>query len=881
MTARERWDGLVALFDAARELPPAERAALLDARPLDPELRRELDELLRAHDALAAGGENGFLESLDPVRASVLLDDETADPSHPSSLSPGDTVGRYRIVRPIGRGGMGVIHLASDPRLNRSIALKLLPAHLTVDGTARRRFEEEARAASLLDHPNIATVYEVDETADGRLFIAMAYYEGETLRDRIARGPLPLAEVVTLAAQVADGLAAAHAAGLVHRDVKPANVILTPQGVAKLVDFGIARLATDEITQDGATAGTIAYMSPEQTRGAPPNPRMDVWAFGVMLYEMLAGVRPFRGDRDALVIFAIRHDDPPPVERLRDDGAPPALLRIVERCLRKDPAERYPDAGAIAADLKVTSDAGRAPASIDPTSDTVARAASAPARRPWATRSTIAAMAMLAVASAGAFWSARERLPRRAPATAQPSIVVLPFADHSSTPDDAHVSAGLADELTSALGGIPGLRVAGRTSTVALYSSGLTARAIADSLGVATVLEGSVQRDSARLRIAARLVQARDDAVLWSERYDVPMRDVFGVQERIARSIADALDVRLSPGARDAPLVGRPTADPAAHDSYLLGRWVRTGDTEKRLFIALAHFLEAVKRDPGYAEAYSAAAETYVNLANFGYVPAAEGFENADRAAQRALELNPRLADAHASEAYVLASRREFARAEREFRLALALNPNLALARHYYSLLLAMLGRTDEALEQNRLARQLDPLFTPAAVDYGIILCQRGDLSAAGDELARTLRRESKFGLTLYWLGAVRAAQGAYPEAERFLGQAASISPEYPGVRGALAYVYAHTGRTRAADSLVAVLRSRASDDRGRVNLAFASAALGEADASFALLRRVEWDVPSVIGLRADPLLRSLRGDPRYAGLVGDIAQRPRALATP
>jgi len=400
--------------------------------------------------------------------------------------------------------------------------------------------------------------------------------------------------------------------------------------------------------------------------------------------------------------------------------------------------------------------------------------------------------------------------------------------------------------------------------------------AIAERLGVATMLEGSVRRDAERLRISVRLVQARDNAVLWSESYDVPMRDVFTVQEQVARSIADALNVRLTSSVQNFSLVKRPTADLEAYELYLRGRHVRMRDTRDRLEQALAYFRGAIERDPGFANAYSGLAETYVNLANFGYVTPLEGFANADIAAERALELNPRLADAHTSHAYVLASRREFDRAEAGFRRALELNPNFPLGHHYYSLLLAMLDRTDEALEQNRRARSLDPLFTPAAANFGIILCQRGELAAAGTELSKALAVEPKFVLTLYWLGAVRAAEGSYSEAMQLLEGAARASPHFPGVQGSLAYVYARAGRQDAADSIVAMLEARATDDRGRTNLAFAYGALGRPDAAFVLLRQLEWAVPSMIGLRADPLLRSLRSDPRYAELVNDIARPTR-----
>jgi tetratricopeptide (TPR) repeat protein len=285
--------------------------------------------------------------------------------------------------------------------------------------------------------------------------------------------------------------------------------------------------------------------------------------------------------------------------------------------------------------------------------------------------------------------------------------------------------------------------------------------------------------------------------------------------------------------------------------------------------------LGGFERDPGFAAAYSGLAETYVNLANFGFITTTEGFEAASITAERALELNPRLAEAYTSHGYVLASRRSFGRSEAAFRHALDLNPNFALGHHYYSLMLAMLDRTDEALEQNRRAREIDPLFAPAAASYGIILCQRGQCAAADIELRKALSLEPDFIVTLYWLGVLRAASGSYSEAKPFLERTARASPNIPGVLGSLAYVYAREGKRAAADSIVATLRARATDDRGRANLAFAYAALGRTDAAFVLLRQLDWDLPSVLTLRADPLLKSLRSDPRYAQLLAMIAAEP------
>jgi Predicted integral membrane protein len=602
---------------------------------------------------------------------------------------------------------------------------------------------------------------------------------------------------------------------------------------------------------------------------------MDVWSLGVVVYEMLTGARPFRGDRDEVVIFAIRNDEPKSIDDLRREGVPASLIQIVQRCLKKNPDERYQNAGEIATELKKLSHSALDPASFDSKGTVSTRVAPTLTRSWWrARRSLTAAIVTLVIGSVGAIWIGNNEAPARTIASVPHSIAVLPFDNQGNTSQDDHFSVGLADELITALGAIPGLKVAARTSTFALYSAGLDLSAIANRLGVATMLEGSVRRDSARLRISARLVQARDQSVLWSHVYDVSTRDVFTVQGQIARSIANVLNVSLSSPV-DSLFVARPTTSLEAHDLYLRGRYLRTRPTKERLEQAVGYFRGAIALDPEFADAYSGLAETYVNLANFGYITSIEGFEAANIAAQRALALNPRLAEAYTSHGYVLTSRREFDGAEKAFLRALDLNPNSALSHHYYSLLLAELDRTDEALEQNRDARAIDPLLTPAVANYGIILCQRGDLRAAEIELTKALSLEPNYALTLYWLGTVRAANGSYSEAHQLLERAAVASPNFPGVLGDLAYVYARTGKPAAADSIVTVLQERASDDRGRANLAFAYGVLGRADEAFVLLRQLQWDVPSALVLRTDPLLKSLRSDARYARLAGDITRAP------
>jgi serine/threonine protein kinase len=336
-----QWHQIEALFAAALDTPAGERTALLDrACADDPALRTSLDRLLRAHERAGR-----FLEGLDGTRAAALLEGSAAD-SREEQI-----VGKYRVVRRLGRGGMGVVYLAHDERLDRPVALKLLPPYLSADELAARRLVEEAKAASALDHPHIITIYEIGETADERLFLAMAFYEGETLRERIARGPLPVAEAVGLAAQVAEGLAAAHRKGIVHRDIKPENLLVTTDGMVKILDFGLAKVGGQVLTRPGATPGTVAYMSPEQTRGEAVDPRTDLWSLGVVLYEMLAGVRPFRGDAEAAVIHGIRHDEPEPVDALRP-GIPAALATTIRTCLEKNPKDRCSRADDLLAELR-------------------------------------------------------------------------------------------------------------------------------------------------------------------------------------------------------------------------------------------------------------------------------------------------------------------------------------------------------------------------------------------------------------------------------------------------------------------------------------------------------------------------------------------------
>jgi TolB-like protein/Tfp pilus assembly protein PilF len=449
---------------------------------------------------------------------------------------------------------------------------------------------------------------------------------------------------------------------------------------------------------------------------------------------------------------------------------------------------------------------------------------------------------------------------------------VLPFVNVSGDSANEHLSDGLTDELTNTLSRVEGLRVAPRTVTIALKRAGLDARTIADTLGVATVVEGTVHRDGDRLKVNAHLVNAREGTVLWSETFDREPHEFLAVQEEIARAIVGALYPQEPTNAR-AALAGTRSNDAEAYDLYLRGRHSWKQRTREGLQQAVVFYEGAVERDPTFAMAYVGLAEAYVNLSNFGYRDLGEALARAGVAADRALALAPQLAETNASKGFVLAARQDFRASEAAFRRAIQLNPSYTWAHHYYTQLLLMLGRTDEALEQNRQALAADPLSLPANAMRGIVLLQRGDYPAADRELQRALALSPDFPLTLYYLAVVHAAQRQYADAGRLLERAALQAPDFTGMPGARALVFQRTGRQQVADSLLAEVeaKARTGDARARANLAFAHAALGRMDAAFALFDQVQWDVPALIELRADPLLQPMRSNPRYPILLQKI----------
>lgn len=609
----------------------------------------------------------------------------------------GQTFSHYRVVKKIGGGGMGIVYEAEDARLGRHVALKFLPDEVGNDGDSLDRFQREARAASALNHPNICTIYDIGEH-EGRPFIVMELMKGQNLKELIGQKPLDPGRAVELAAQVTDALDAAHSQGILHRDIKPANIFVTERGQAKLLDFGLAKLTplgkqsdladsekptaaiAPQLTQTGATMGTVAYMSPEQIRGESLDAGSDIFSLGVVLYEMATGRQPFEGKTPGVVIDGILNKVPAAPRDLAPE-TPDAFDRIIRKSLEKDRARRYRAAKELLTDLQfLTTRSGETPALSD--SGSVAKVKGS---RRW-----IAIAASVVFLAALGFWFSRSGSspPQSEPGAAaseagDASVAVLPFVTLSADEENEYFTDGLTDELIHALSKIEGLRVPSRTSVFAFKGKNLDIQEIGETLGVANVLEGSVRKSGDRLRISAQLVKVDDGFQLWSETYDREMQDVFAIQEGIAQNIVEALEVTLSPAEKRA-METAPTSDVEAYDFYLRGKeFFYWGRNKRNLEFARQMYTQAIELDPEYAAAHAGLADVYSYLYDY-HDRDTVILQLANESSQRAVELAPELAEAHASRGLALSLTNRWAEAAREFQTAMRLNPKLFDAPFYY-----------------------------------------------------------------------------------------------------------------------------------------------------------------------------------------------------
>jgi serine/threonine protein kinase/tetratricopeptide (TPR) repeat protein len=927
---KTQWEHVGKLVEEAQSLPAEERARFLAARCPDDAVRREVVSLLAACDAA-----DGLIEDLAGAVIPRVLHDELDDlqaveagpAERPDPLAlEGRSVTRYAVDTYLGGGGMGVVYQARDTRLGRTVALKFLPPHVSASPEATERFVREARAASHLDHPNIATVHEIDTSADGRRFIAMAYYDGETLDAKIERGPLPVDEALGYALQIAEGLTQAHEAGIIHRDVKPGNAILTERGAVKLLDFGLARIAdTSTLTRPGTRMGTAAYMSPEQARGEAVDARTDLWALGVVLYEMLTGERPFQGGRDASTLYAVLHEEPVPIGRRRG-GISAGLEHVVKRLLAKDRDARYPSAPDVVADLRaLRADTeaiipdDRQSVESDSMGQIWPRASTVP-KRSWVGSlfSSLAVLLLLTALVVGV-----PGLGGSEPTVPDRTLAVLPFDDLSATGRDGAFADQVTDGVRTRLAQIRALRVTARSSTLPYRNTDTPHSEIAAELGTNYLLDGSVQRTGDQMQITARLMDPAATAPVWTARYVRPHEDLFAVQGEIATAIAAALEAPVVPAVEER-IERAPTTDLMAYEFFLRGRANIQRGTKEDNETGIRLLRQALARDPNFALARARLAKAYA-LDAWVYGAEASRADSAVAEAERAVVLAPDLSEPHAALGFAHMRAGRFSEAQVSLERVLELTPNdwgavndlgiiylqtgrlseaIALwkqavkgnpagTRGYrFNLALAyrILGLLDRAEEANHLALALDPDHVLAIVNQAHVDLFQGEIEAAARAAERLQSDYDANPYALQSAGWILLFAGAPERALPPLERAYSLSPSASGegyVRVRLGYALWETGERARAAQLFEAFERFAHDqiEKGneygmlRYSLAAAHAVRGNTDEALRWLdRAVQLGWPYELTTINDPLLAPLRGEPQFQVLVDRMRDRNREM---
>ncbi len=776
----------------------------------------------------------------------------------------GKTISHYRIVEKLGEGGMGVVYRAEDTRLKRAVALKFLPPELTRDPETKERFIQEARAASALDHPNICNIHEIDETNEGRIFIAMACYEGEVLQSLIERRELGLAGAVGIAGQIAKGLEKAHEKGIVHRDVKPANILVTNDGLAKILDFGLAKLATQSrLTRIGTTVGTAAYMSPEQARGEEVDERSDIWSLGAVLYEMATGRKPFAGEHEQAIIYSILNQTPEPVSRF-EPGAPKALDRIVAKALAKNPAERYRTMSDLSADLDLLGESLRASAAL--------RAASprgVSRRRLWIRLGAVAAAAAL-VFIVGRL---RSPAPVEKPIT---SIAVLPFRNMSPDPEQEYFSDGMTEAIIKELSQIKALRVISRTSVMRYRNTEKLVPEIARELGVDAVVEGSVLKAGRDVRITAQLVAAHPEKHLWADDFTRALENVLLLQSEVAQAIAREIRITVTPLERER-MARAGVVNPKAHEAYLRGRFFGHKSSLEDWRRSIRFFQRAIEEDSTYALAYAGMAELYDRLASAGFERPGDAWPKVRTYAEKALALDP-----HSVEGMLSLAELEYCydwdnkSAEEHFKQALELDPNHATGRFWYGwFLFAVHGRFEEGIAEVKRAMSLDPFWPRMLFGLAYIYEAAGEYDSAFVYLERIAEIDSNDAHIFVRRPYIYLRQGRYAEAVEAAedGIARGVIPNWE----ALAIAHALAGRTdKARESLAKLFEAIGDDYYSPYGIADVYAALGDRERALEYLERCyeERGFP-LSPVFTPPWWDFLKADPRYREIMKKGGMEP------
>jgi serine/threonine-protein kinase len=804
---------------------------------------------------------------------------------HPSI---GQTLGHYRILERIGQGGMGVVYRARDERLDRDVALKVLPAGALAGESARRLFRKEGLALAKLNHPNIAAVYDFD-SQDGVDFLALEYIPGESLAARLRAGSLGEKEIGTLGGQIAGALEEAHEQGIIHRDLKPGNVMVTPKGQAKVLDFGLAKLlrsqgdaeVTQSFTETHGVAGTLPYMAPEQLRGETADARTDIYSLGCVLYEMATGQRPFQGDSAPQLTDAILHR-PPVTPRAVNVRISPALEHIIVKCLEKEAENRYQSAKEVTVDLRRMSTPSAVTAAIAPR----------PAAEGWR-RYALPVVAVLVLLLAGVTialnvggW--RTRILGRDESTQIHSLAVLPLENISGDASQDYFSEGMTEELTNELASLRSIDVIARNSANRYRKSPKTQREIAGELNVDALVGGSVRRSGEQVRIAVELIEGTTEKVLWSKSYDRKANDVLGLQREVARTIANEIHLTLTP-VEKLRLASPMTQNQQAYEAFLRAKYHLESALHSRADTdaAIAQAEQAISFDPNFAEAHVAlAAGSAIRI--FAWAGGKEFDEKAFVALGRALALNPNLASAYVVRGNLYYNRLhnfDIASAVADYRRALALNPNLADAHQHLGSELTHFGLHDKAIEEFRTTLRLDPQNDGAKMRLGRALWQSGRFAEALEHYERHNFAGFEKALTLAYLGRRQQAWETVEEITQRLGDARrGTFADREDIAAVRAFLYATEGRPTQAEQQVKISASLGKDDdhfhHAGFILAAACAEMGKAHEAVAWLKIVaDGGMPNYPLFHDNPSMLKLRGNPQYEQFIAELKVRWDHLA--
>jgi serine/threonine-protein kinase len=855
-----QWEKIERLYHAALELAPAERAAFLDQVSAgDDNLRLEVESLLASHDQASK-----FIESPpEDVIAGMIAETQARS-------MIGRTLGHYKVQSLVGAGGMGEVYRARDMRLERDVAVKILPEHLASNSEALHRFEREAKAVAALSHPNILAIHDFG-SEQGISYAVMELLEGETLRNRLKKSTLDWRKAVEIGMAIAEGLAAAHAKGVIHRDLKPENIFITNDGQVKILDFGIARVkhqvsadaetltSTLDTTKPGMMMGTIGYMSPEQVRGEKADAPSDIFSFGCVLYEMLGGQQPFLRATAAETIAAILKEEPGLLSE-KVKGVPEGLARIAQHCLGKESHRRYQSARELVFDLKSILGDGQ----ISKFNVTGAK----PRVRPQIWIGITVSGLLLAVATWFYLSNARKAV--------FDSLAVLPLVNLSQNVDVEYLSDGITEGIINSLSQLPQLRVMARSTVFNYKGKQIDPRLIGKELNVKAVFTGRMQQRGDTLTVQADLVNTSDGSQLWGERFNRNISDLLVVQEEIAKQISEKLRLKLS-GVEQQRLTKRYTENAEAYQLYLKGRFYSNQFNTEGLKKGIEYMNRAIEADPTYALAYAGLSASYFDASNIVF-PVNEVMPKVKAAALRALQLDEMLAEAHTSLAQV--NERydwNWEESEREYKRAMEINPNYARAHQWYGYYLAEQGRLNEAIASMTRARELDPLtpYISSALSYFYYLARRTDEAIM--QLQKMIKMDPNFVVTHYTLGLAYEQKGMFEQAIAEFGEAQKLDPDGWAPSAFSARTYALWGkRDEAQRRLDELVRSAKQKHVDPYNIGVIHASLGNIDEAFRWMDQAYQErSEELLLLKVDPRIDNLRSDPRYLDLLRKLKLTP------